>query len=107
MKSLECQYLFSSNHLQIYDRKGQQMANIQLQRYNITINLIPSDFQCFQWSWNGTSLAILLKSGELLLFNTSSFDISKVETGMKGLESISWSLDNEIVTIFDVIYNMP
>jgi hypothetical protein len=93
--------------LQIYDRKGQQMANIQLQRYTIIINLIPSDFQCFQWSWNGTSLAILLKSGELLLFNTSSFDISKVETGMKGLESISWSLDNEIVTIFNVIYNMP
>ena len=55
-----------------------------------------SECKQIEWSWNGSTLAILLKSAQILLWDPIS-KVKELETGIRSLDSIEWSLDNEYV----------
>lgn len=49
-----------------------------------------------QWSCDGATLAVLLKSTELILWDPVK-GTQRIETGVKGLEELEWSQDSEYV----------
>lgn len=51
-----------------------------------------------RWSPNGSTLAILLKINQVVLWNPIK-GTSVLETGIKGLELLEWSQDSELVTL--------
>ena len=74
----------------IYDRKGLLVANINAESECLEI----------KWSFDGSTLAILLKSTDILFWNPIK-GTESLETGFKGLDLLEWSLDDSHVIIFN------
>ncbi|KAJ3339278.1 WD repeat-containing protein 19, partial [Kappamyces sp. JEL0680] len=51
-----------------------------------------------EWSCHGSYLAVLLKSNDILLWEPVK-GMTLVETGMKGLEFMVWSMEDELISL--------
>jgi hypothetical protein len=60
--------------------------------------ILCSEFKHIEWSCSGAYLAVLTKASDLLLWDPVK-GLVQVETGMKGLERILWSPDDEMVRL--------